>query len=278
MNKAVFVTGGQSATGYAIAEFFASKGMNVFVGALDEKEACAAAKKISDKYGVYAKGYECNLLNEKQINEVFDDIETTDYFVDTLILNAADMALGSDPSKGLDVWTLPLEVFSRVIETNIAGNFAIARRAAISMKERHHGAIVFISSNGVYRPNQNREAYLASKGGINALARCLAVDFGQYGIRSNTILPGTIKTERWVSMGKKQIVNGEMTPIGDISDFEDIANAAWYLGTDLSKNVTGAELIVDGGMSCQLYPPMFNELRALRDSIQENASNERSEL
>lgn len=278
MNKAVFVTGGQSGTGYAIAEFFASKGMNVFVGALDEKEACAAAKKLSDKYRVYSKGYECNLLNEEQINEIFDDIEATEYFVETLILNAADMALGSDPSKGLDLWTLPLNVFSRVIETNIAGNFAIARRAAVNMREHHRGAIVFISSNGVYRANQNREAYLASKGGINALSKCLAVDLGPYGIRSNTILPGTIKTERWVNMGKKQIVNGEMTPIGDISDFDDIANAAWYLGTDLSKNVTGAELIVDGGMSCQLYPPIFNELRMLRDSLQENTSNERSDL
>ena len=60
-------------------------------------------------------------------------------------------------------------------------------------------------------------------------------------------------------MGKKQIVNGELTPIGDISDFEDIANAAWYLGSDQSKNVTGTEITVDGGMSIQLYPQKLNE-------------------
>jgi NAD(P)-dependent dehydrogenase (short-subunit alcohol dehydrogenase family) len=270
MNKAVFVTGGQNGTGYAIADFFARNGMNVFIGALDEKEATAAAQRISDTYGVYAKGYECNLLNEGQINSVFDQIEESGHFIDSLVLNAADMALGDDPSKGLDVWTLPLEVFNRVIKTNIAGNFAIARRAALKMREHHHGSIVFIGSNTAYRANENREAYIASKGGINALSKCLAVDFGPYGIRSNVILPGTIKTERWVRMGNKQIVNGEMTPLGDISDFEDIANAAWYLGTDLSKNVTGAELIVDGGMSCQLYPPLLNELKALRDSLEEN--------
>lgn len=269
MNNAVFVTGGQNGTGYAIAELFASKGMNVFIGAIDRKEACDAAKKLSCKYGVHTKGYECNLLNEKQINEIFDDIDTSEYFVETLILNAADMALGSDPSKGLDLWTLPLKDFSRVIETNIAGNFAVARRAAVSMKKHKHGSIVFISSNTVYRANQNREAYIASKGGINALSKCLAVDLGPYGIRSNAILPGTIKTERWLSMGKKQIVNGEMTPIGDISDYEDIANAAWYLGSGMSKNITGTELIVDGGMSCQLYPPVLDELKKLRDSLEE---------
>ena len=75
------------------------------------------------------------------------------------------------------------------------------------------------------------------------------------------VLPGTIKTERWVQMGNKQIVNGQLTPLGDISDFEDIGNACWFFGTDLSKNITGAELIVDGGMSCQLYPGILNELR-----------------
>ena len=62
-------------------------------------------------------------------------------------------------------------------------------------------------------------------------------------------------------MGSKQIVNGALTPIGDISDFEDIANAAWFLGSDESKNITGAEIIVDGGMSAQLYPQLLNTLK-----------------
>lgn len=91
--------------------------------------------------------------------------------------------------------------------------------------------------------------------------RAFAVDLGPYGIRSNVVLTGTIKTQRWVEMGDKQIVNGSLVPIGDISDFEDIANAAWYLGSDESKNVTGIELTVDGGMSCQLYPQLLNELK-----------------
>lgn len=91
--------------------------------------------------------------------------------------------------------------------------------------------------------------------------RAFAVDLGPYGIRSNVVLTGTIKTQRWVEMGDKQIVNGSLVPIGDISDFEDIANAVWYLGSDESKNVTGIELTVDGGMSCQLYPQLLNELK-----------------
>lgn len=70
-------------------------------------------------------------------------------------------------------------------------------------------------------------------------------------------------------MGKKQITNGTMTPIGDISDFEDIANAAYFLGTNESKNITGAELTVDGGMTAQLYPEILNVYRK-REIEEEN--------
>ena len=63
-------------------------------------------------------------------------------------------------------------------------------------------------------------------------------------------------------MGDKQISNGAMAPIGDISDFQDIANAAYYLGSDESKNVTGTELTIDGGMTTQIYPEILNEYRA----------------
>ena len=144
---------------------------------------------------------------------------------------------------------------------SIVWNFTIIRQAALRMREKGKGAVVFVSSNTAYRAIPNRAAYSASKGGINSLSKALAVDLGPYGIRCNVVLPGTIKTERWVAMGNKQIVNGELTPIGDISDFEDLANACWFLGTDMSKNITGTELIVDGGMSCQLYPRVLNDLR-----------------
>ena len=266
MNKSVFVTGGRTGTGYAIAKCFASHGWDVLLSAQNECDAIASAKTLCDQHGVYAKGYGLNLRSEEDILRVFKEIDESGRFVDILVLNAADMALGDDPSKGWDVWTTPLQDFRRVLDTNVVGNFAMARQAALRMRERRHGAIVFISSNTVYRANQNREAYIASKGGINAMVKALAVDLGPFGIRCNAILPGTIKTARWVQMGSKQIVYGEMTPIGDISDFDDIANAAWYLGTDLSKNVTGTELIVDGGMSCQLYPPIITELKKLRES------------
>ena len=170
------------------------------------------------------------------------------------------MGYGTDPAKGMDFFEADIEDVKRVFETNLVWSYMIIRQAALRMREQHKGAIVFIGSNTAYRAIPNRAAYGASKGGINAFSKSLAIDLGPFGIRCNVVLPGTIKTQRWNDMGKKQIVSEELTPIGDISDFEDIANAAYFLGSDMSKNITGAELHVDGGIICQLYPRIHTEL------------------
>lgn len=261
MKKAMFITGGTVGTGLATAERFAKEGYDVFISSRNGERAQEAADAVAQKYGVFAKGYGLDIRDEQAVIDVFKDIDSLDRFVETVVLNAADLGFGTDPAKGMDFFSVPVEEFQRVFETNLVWNFMIVRQAALRMKEQHKGAIVFISSNTAYRAIPNRSAYCASKGGINAMSKAFAIDLGPYGIRSNVVLPGTIKTERWVQMGSKQIVNGSLTPIGDISDFEDIANAAWYLGSDESKNVTGTEIMVDGGMSCQLYPQLLNELK-----------------
>ena len=198
----------------------------------------------------------------RQPIDIFNDIDKTGRFVETVVLNAANMGFNpKDPAAGQDFWTVPVEDFQLVFETNLVWNFMIIRQAAMRMREKGKGSVVFVSSNTAYRAIPNRAAYSASKGGINSLTKALAVDLGPYGIRCNVVLPGTIKTARWTEMGSKQIVNGSLTPIGDISDFEDIANAVWFFGTDMSKNITGTELVVDGGMTCQLYPQVLNELK-----------------
>ncbi|MBR3999526.1 MAG: SDR family oxidoreductase [Clostridia bacterium] len=263
MNKTAFVTGSATGTGYAIAEQFAREGYSVVVTSLDQNDADEAAKKLSAEYGVFAIGYVLDIRDEERIIEVFKDMDAHGLSTETVVLNAADLGFGTDPAKGQDFFTVSTEEVSRVFETNLLGNFKIVRQAALRMREHGKGSVVFIGSNTAYRAIPNRAAYCASKGGMISLAKALAVDLGPYGIRCNIVLPGTIKTERWKAMGDKQIVNGELTPIGDISDFEDIAQAAWYFGSDASKNVTGAELTVDGGMSCQLYPVKLNEWKRI---------------
>lgn len=268
MKKAVFVTGATVGSGLACARRFSKEGYDVFITSRNAEHAEKAAKSVAEEFGVFAKGYGLSAGDESKVIDVFKNIDNCGRFVETVVLNAANMGFGTDPAKGMDFFTVPVEEFRGVFETNLVWNFTIVRQAAIRMREHHKGAIVFISSNTAYRAIPDRSAYSASKGGINAMSRAFAIDLGPFGIRSNVVLPGTIKTQRWVEMGSKQIVNGTLTPIGDISDFDDIANAAWYLGSDESKNVTGSEITVDGGMSVQLYPQLLNELK--RKAMQEN--------
>ena len=137
----------------------------------------------------------------------------------------------------------------------------MARNAAYQMKEKGSGTIVFITSNSALRVTENRCAYCSSKSAILAMSKSLAVDLGKYGIRSNCVLPGMIKTSRWHN-NENNVRNAlaNFTPIGDIAEFEDIANAVWYFATDASRNTTGAELVVDGGMLAQLTPNVDNKL------------------
>ena len=259
MKKAVFVTGAASGTGYCIAETFARNGYNVVITSRKNENSADAAARIAEQYGVEAYGYELGIRNEQQVKDIFSDLDEKGVFVETVVLNAANLGFGNDPAKGMDFWTVPVEEFQEVFETNLVWNFMIVRQAAMRMKEQHKGAVVFISSNTAHAAIPNRSAYCASKGGINAMTKAFAVDLGPYGIRVNVVLPGTIKTDRWRRMGASAI-GGQMTPLGDISDFEDVANAAYYLGSDLSKNVTGTEIVVDGGMTSQLYPRLLDQL------------------
>ena len=257
MKKSVFVSGAHDGTGFAIAERFAKEGYAVFVGSRSIEKAESAAKKLREAHGVFSKGYsyQTTILDEKEVQEIFNDIRKEGYLLDTLVLNAANLGIGQ---VSLEV---DIADFMSVFTTNVGWNFLMAREAAKQMKEKGGGAIVFIGSNSSVRVTENRCAYCSSKSAINAMSKSLAVDFGKYGIRSNCVLPGMIKTERWennVNNAKYCLPN--YTPIEDIATFEDVANAAWFLGSELSRNTTGAEIVVDGGMLAQLTPNINREL------------------
>lgn len=134
-------------------------------------------------------------------------------------------------------------------------NFLLCRQAAVQMMEKGKGSIVFVNSNTAYRCIPDRIAYSASKSGALGMMRALAFDLGKYNIRVNAVLPGMIKTDRWENnYNDCRNALSNYTPIGDIADFGDIANAVFYFGSNDSKNTTGAELVVDGGNMIQLYP------------------------
>lgn len=257
MERSVFVTGAHDGTGFAIASRFAVEGYAVFVGSRDLNKAELAAQRLRETCGVFAKGfsYQTEELREEEVRAIFDEIRSLGYLLDTLVLNAANLGIGQN-SLEVDV-----KEFMGVFTTNVGWNFLMAREAAKQMKEKGKGAIVFIGSNSSQRVTMNRCAYCSSKSAINAMSKSFAVDWGKYGIRSNCVLPGMIKTRRWEeNVNNTKYCLPNYTPIEDIADFDDVANAVWYLGSDLSKNTTGAEIVVDGGMLAQLVPDISREL------------------
>ncbi len=251
MKRAVFVTGATGGTGFAIAERFAKEGYAVLIGSRDAASASAAAKRLGDAYGVFAKGYGTRIGDEEDVRAIFADIKAEGCYVSTLVLNAANLGIGQD------TMTLEMQDFRAVYETNVFWNYMMVRAAAGEMIAHGGGAVVFITSNTAYRAVHNRVAYSSSKSAILGMSRALAFDLGKYNIRVNCVLPGMIKTDRWqnnVNGTRDSICN--RTPLGDIAEFEDVANAAWYLGSDESRNTTGAELSVDGGNLIQLMPDL----------------------
>ena len=255
MNKYALVTGACINTGVAIVEKFASEGWNVVFTGRSPEKVQEAEKNYKEKFpNVDIVGYAIDsLINETTVDEesvikLFDTLDKKDIFVETLVLNAADQGLG------MEIFESPLTDFMRVLNTNVTWNLCLSENAAKRMKENGGGNIVFLNSNTAYRAIPNRIAYIASKGGQLGLMRALAFDLGKYNIRVNAVLPGMIKTERWVTNPDfYKTVPSRYTPIGDVAVGADVADAVWYFAA-CARNTTGAELVVDGGNTIQLYP------------------------
>lgn len=261
MSKTVLITGACKNTGVDIVKKFAENGFAViFTGRSPEnvESALKEYKREFPKAEIY--GYAINSLtdertvDEKALDETFSDLDKKGLFVDTLVLNAADQGLN------MKIFENPLTDFMKVINTNVVWNYAIIERAALRMKERGGGSITFVNSNTAYRAIPDRIAYETSKGGQLSMMRGLAFDLGKFNIRVNAVLPGMIKTDRWVKNPDfYKTVPSRFTPIGEVAEGKDVADAVWYFAT-MAKNTTGAELVVDGGNSIQLYPIIPKDL------------------
>lgn len=253
--KTVFVTGATVNTGLGIAQKFAQEGWNVVITSRREEALPAAIEKIkrfNDHAIVLGYALEMvlsdNNVNEKGIEAIFADLDAKGLHVDCLVLNAANLGIRQQIFKN------PLSDFINVLNTNVAANYCLVEHAAKRMAQKHDGSIVFINSNTAYRAIPDRIAYSASKSGQLGMMRALALDLGKYNIRVNAVLPGMIKTDRWESnYNDCRSALSNYTPLQDIAEFADIADAVWYFAAH-ARNTTGAELTVDGGNMIQLYP------------------------
>ena len=253
--KSVLITGATINTGVAIVEKFAAEGCNVVFTGRNAEKVAKAEKRYREKFPkVDIIGYAMDsLIDERTVDEdgverLFAFLDEREIIIETLVLNAADQGLGQK------IFENPITDFMKVLNTNVVWNYCLCEHAAARMKEQGGGNIVFINSNTAYRAIPDRVAYVASKGGQLGLMRALTLDLGKYNIRVNAVLPGMIRTDRWEKNPDfYRDVPSRFTPIGDVADGADIADAVWYFAA-CARNTTGAELVVDGGNSVQLYP------------------------
>jgi len=255
MKNFVLITGACINTGTDIVKKFASEGRNVIFTGRNIEKVHSVEKTYRLAYpDVDITGYHLDsLLDERTVDEqsiknLFDDLDKKGIFVETLVLNAADQGLN------MKVFENPLTDFMRVINTNVVWNYCLSEQAAKRMKENGGGNIIFINSYTAHRSIPDRIAYCTSKSAQLGMVRSLASDLGKYNIRVNAVLPGMIRTDRWEKNPDFYAnVPSRYTPLGDVALGSDIADAVWYFAT-ASRNTTGAELVIDGGSSSQLYP------------------------
>ena len=253
--KTALITGACINTGVAIIEKFAAEGYNIVFTGRDPQKVRLAEEIYQTRFpNTKILGYCLNSLidgktvDEPSVEKLFAELDKKGIFTETVVLNAADQGLGQK------IFESPLTDLMQVINTNVLWNYCICQQAALRMKEKGGGNMVFINSNTAYRAIPDRIAYITSKGAQLGMMRALALDLGKYNIRVNAVLPGMIKTDRWEKDPEfYKNVPSRFTPLGDVAVGADIADAAYYLAA-CARNTTGAELVVDGGNTVQLYP------------------------
>jgi NAD(P)-dependent dehydrogenase (short-subunit alcohol dehydrogenase family) len=246
--QVVAVNGGANGIGMAISEAFAATGAAVALLDIDAPAATRTVDQITAAGG-RAHAWTCDISSEQQVEAAFAEIETKLGHVGVLVNNA-----------GINPRALPLEVdieaWQRVLAVNLTGYFLCARAAGRGMVARGYGSIVNVSSiAGSTALGRGNFAYSVTKGGVDAMTRELAVEWGRHGVRVNAVAPCQVATAGFVANEKARTQAGDPTvsdyrrgiPMGRAAEPADIAAAVVYLASDAAAMVTGVTLPVDGG-------------------------------
>jgi NAD(P)-dependent dehydrogenase (short-subunit alcohol dehydrogenase family) len=225
------VTGGARGIGAAIAVRLSAEGWRVVVADRDLTDAPSGPRLVA-----------CDVACEAAVTALMAGVSDQEGRLDGLVCNA-----GINIRKPISELTLP--EWSRVLAINLTGTFLLAR-AAEPLLRTTHGAVVTIASTRAHMSEPNTEAYAASKGGLVALTHALAISLGP-DIRVNCISPGWIFTKGEAPRPEDHAFH----PAGRVGEPADIASlAAWLLGPE-SRFVTGAEFVIDGGVTRKMIYP-----------------------
>lgn len=251
--KVCVITGAARGIGHAIAESFTKAGATVAILDLVLADAEAAAGKLSDKTLAIA----CDTSKEGSVQAADETVRRKFGRCDVLVNNAAIFRPMPLIDSTLADWNAGLAV-------NLTGYYNCVRAFGRLMMEHGGGSIVHIGSIAAFTSQFQGVDYSASKAAITIFSRQVAIEWGGNGIRSNVVHPGLTKTpltaER--NAGTKILEQrARMTAMKRMGEPQDIADAVLFLASDRSSYVTGADLIVDGGLQRMLTEIIPNATR-----------------
>lgn len=246
-DKVAIVTGAGSGIGRATARLFAHEGAKVVVAERRSETGQETVRSIADA-GDTASFVEADVSRGADVQRMVRHAVHTYGKLDILVNNAC-------AARSFPVTELSEEDWNTTIDACLKSVYLGAKYAIPEMRAVGKGAIVNISSvNGIIS-SPWFSAYSAAKSGVLGLTRNLAIDYGLHGIRTNAICPGFIANdlteERLANDALEKWAMTEMQPVGRYGKPEDIAWAALYLASDEASYVSGATIVVDGGLTIQ---------------------------
>ena len=237
----VVVTGAASGIGKAIAQGFSDVGARVAMLDRDGEGCYAAAKEI----GSSAFALECDVTDRGAIGDASVRVEREFGVPDVLVNNAGIMRPGQ-------LADLPAEVWEQVLAVNLTGYLNCTRAFSTGMRERGSGILIHVASMSGSNPQPFSGAYSPSKAAVIMMSRQLSFELGPFGIRSNTVSPGMLRTamnDEFYTDPDLARRRDEACPLGRIATPDDIADATVFLASKRASYVTGADLLVDGGFT-----------------------------
>lgn len=244
-DKVTIVTGGARGIGAGICEVFCEEGAHCFV--IDKVNPDAKVKELREKGGK-AGGIMCDVTQSDQVRAMIEKVVAEAGCIDVLVNNA-----GYHISKGVE--ELSEEEWDFLLDTNLKSQFLCTKYAVPHLKKTK-GAVINMSSMVGLVGQPNACAYAATKGGIIAMTKNMAIDLAKHGIRVNVICPGWIQTplvEDWFGQQKdpeaarKYIYSQH--PLNRIGTSREVGKAALFLATEDSAFTTGSVIESDGGVT-----------------------------
>jgi NAD(P)-dependent dehydrogenase (short-subunit alcohol dehydrogenase family) len=237
--KSVLITGGANGIGAAIVEAFAAQGAKVAFLDVDAVAGGALERRTGASF------VSCDLLDIDALRAAVHQVEEAQDGVSVLVNNA-----GKDDRQ--DFATIEPADWHRLLACNLDHQFFASQAVAAGMARRGSGSIVMLGSVSWMRGRPGMATYTTAKAAINGMTRTLARELGASGVRVNCIVPGAILTERQSALWLTPEANAQFIALQSLKfrlTAPHVARMALFLGSDESAGCTGANFVVDGGLT-----------------------------